>query len=105
MLESSFRAQISTVQYPSLAYIFACLFVCLFKASSRLVQFVVLWSPEGKASDPQRSRNAKGAGMPIKIQHGEEDGDAQKVTIWLQRVLVLAVCTAEGLIYCRFIPL
>lgn len=29
VMESSFRAQISTVQYPSLAYIFACLFVCL----------------------------------------------------------------------------
>lgn len=65
-MESSFRAQISTVQYPSLAYIFACLFVCLFKASPRLVQFVVLWSQKEKASDPQRSRKAKGAGMLIK---------------------------------------
>lgn len=93
-MESSFRAHISTVQYLSLAYIFACLFVCL-----KLVQFVMLWS-QGKASDPQRSRNARGAGMLIKIQRGEEGGDAQNVSIRLQRVLLLAVCTAEGLNYC-----
>lgn len=99
-MENSFKAQISMVQYPSLAYIFACLFVCLFKASPRLVQFVVLWSSKGKASDPQRSRKAKGAGMVIKIQHGEEDGDAQKGSVQLQRVLLPALCTVEGLIYC-----
>lgn len=29
VMENSFKAQISMVQYPSLAYIFACLFVCL----------------------------------------------------------------------------
>lgn len=43
--------------------------------------------------------------MLIKIQRGEEDGDAQSVSMWLQRVLVLAVCAAEGLIYCWSIPL
>lgn len=47
-MESSFRAQISTVQCsPSLAYIF----VCLFKASTRLVPFVVL-SSQKEASEP-----------------------------------------------------
>lgn len=68
------------------------------------MQFVVLWSSKGKASDPQRSRKAKGAGMVIKIQCGEEDGDAQNGSVQLQRVL-LALCTVEGLIYCWFIPL
>lgn len=95
-MESSFRAQISTVQYPSLAYIFACLFVCL-KLVQGLVQFVVLWSQK------EKPLILKGAEMPrelIKIQRGEEDGDAQNVPVRLQRVLLLAVCTAEGLIYC-----
>lgn len=69
------------------------------------MQFVVLWSSKGKASDPQRSRKAKGAGMVIKIQCGEEDGGAQNGSVELQRVLLLAVCTIEGSIYCWFIPL
>lgn len=43
--------------------------------------------------------------MLIKVQHGEEDGDAQNVPVQLQRVLLLAVCVPEGLIYCWFIPL
>lgn len=36
----------------------------------------------------------------IKIQRGEEDGDAQNRSLQLQRVLLPAVCTVEGLIYC-----
>lgn len=95
-MESSFRAQISTVQYPSLAYIFACLFVCLFKASPRLVQFVVLWSQKEK---PLILKGAEKPRELIKIQRGEEDGDAQNVSVQLQRVFLLAVCTVEALIY------
>lgn len=69
------------------------------------MQFVVLWSQK------EKPLILKGAEMPrelecwLKIQRGEEDGDAQNIPIRLQRVLLLAVCTAEGLIYCWFIPL
>lgn len=45
---------------------------------------------KGKASDPQRSRNAKGAGMLIKIQCGEEDGDAQNVPVQLRGFCLLS---------------
>lgn len=72
VMERSFRAQISKVQYPSsLAYIY----VCLFKASTRLVQFVV---PLSQKESPwsSRCRNAKGAGMLTQIQlGGKQNGD------------------------------
>lgn len=45
---------------------------------------------KGKASGPQRSRNAKGAGMLIKIQRGEEDGDAQNVPVQLRGFCLLS---------------
>lgn len=66
------------------------------------MQFVVLWSQK------EKSLILKGAEKPrelIKIQRGEKDGDAQNVSVQLQRVLLLAVCTVEALIYYWLIPL
>lgn len=88
VMESSFRAQISKVQYPSsLAYIY----VCLFKASTRLVQFVVPFLSQKESPWSSRCRNAKGAGTLTWIQLGES-----RMDVVYRGIILLPVSPAEG---------
>lgn len=74
VMERSFRAQISKVQYPiSLAYIF----VCLFKASTRLLQLV------------SSALKSEGASLILKVQKCQGCWFAEKKiqleSIWILR--------------------